>query len=191
MPEVRLRIASRYPTVCGKPLTLKRSARFGASSRDASRGFTMTELAIAMAVVAILLAIGVPALRDLIVGQRVRTAANNLYSDLSYARAEAIKRNAQVQVIRAGDAWTSGWSVSFTGNSLRLQPSLGAVSYAGSAESSVTYNPDGRTTFAGTNSFNFSSPSASAVSMRCVVITPSGRPAVLVDRNRNGNCQDG
>lgn len=155
------------------------------------RGFTMIELVVAISIVAILLAIGVPALRDLVVSQRVRTAANNLYSDLSYARAEAIKRNAQVQVTRAGGAWTSGWDVLSTGNPLRTQPSLGAVSYAGSAESSVTYNPDGRTTLAGTNSFNFSSPSGGAVSMRCVVITPSGRPAVLVDSNRNGNCQDG
>jgi hypothetical protein len=35
------------------------------------------------------------------------------------------------------------------------------------------------------------SPAGGAVSMRCVVITPSGRPSVVTDSNRNGNCQDG
>lgn len=151
----------------------------------------MIELAVAMTIVVILLAIGVPALRDFVVGQRVRSSANNLYSDLSYARAEAIKRNAQVQVTRAGASWASGWSVSVAGNPLRVKSSPAEVTYGGSAETSVTYNPDGRTTLAGTESFNFSSPSGGTVRMRCVVITPSGRPAVLVDGNRNGSCQDG
>lgn len=151
----------------------------------------MTELAVAMTIVAIFLTIGVPALRDLVVGQRVRSSANNLYSDLSYARAEAIKRNAQVQVVRAGTSWTSGWSVSVAGNPLRVQSPLAEVMYGGAAEASVTYNPDGRTTLASAASFNFSSPSGGAVTMRCVVIAPSGRPAVLVDGNRNGSCQDG
>ena len=151
----------------------------------------MTELLVAIAIAAILMAVGAPAMRDLVVSQRLRTAANNFYSDLSYARAEAIKRNAPVQVQRAGANWATGWDVLFTGNALRTQASLTDVSYGGSVESSVVYNPDGRTTLSGTNSFNFSAPSGSAASMRCVVITPSGRPAVLVDGNRNGNCQDG
>ena len=151
----------------------------------------MTEMALAMAIVAILLAVGVPSLRDMVVGQRVRSAANNFYSDLAYARSEAIKRNAQVQVQRTGASWTSGWSVVFTGTPLRVQPSLADVSYAGSAESSVTFNPDGRTLQSGTMSFAFSAAGGGAVSMRCVVVTPSGRPAVLVDSNRNGTCQDG
>jgi type IV fimbrial biogenesis protein FimT len=153
-------------------------------------GFTLTELLVAIAIAAILMAVGAPAMRDLVVSQRLRTAANNLYSDLSYARAEAIKRNASVQV-QAGANWASGWGVLFGGNALRTQASLTGVSYGGSAETSVVYNPDGRTTLSGTNSFNFSAPSGSVASMRCVVITPSGRPAVLVDSNRNGNCQDG
>jgi type IV fimbrial biogenesis protein FimT len=151
----------------------------------------MTEMIAAMAIVAILLAIGVPSLRDMVVGQRVRGAANNFYSDLAYARSEAIKRNAQVQVQRAGASWTSGWSVVSTGTPLRTQPSLDDVIYAGSAESSVTFNPDGRTLQTGTMSFTFSATSSGTVSMRCVVVTPSGRPAVLVDSNRNGSCQDG
>jgi type IV fimbrial biogenesis protein FimT len=161
------------------------------SSFPLSAGFTVLELIVAMTIVAVMLALGVPALRDLLVSQKVRQAANDLYSDLTYARSEAIKRNAQVQVIRQSSAWTGGWTVEFTGNALRSQTGVPNVSYAGSADSMVTYNPDGRTTLSGTTSFNFLAPDAGAVSMRCVVIAPSGRPSVLVDSNRNGNCRDG
>lgn len=154
-------------------------------------GFTLIELVISIAIVAVLLAVGVPSLRDMAVSQRVRGAANDLYSDLTFARAEAIKRNAQVTVVRETGGWLQGWRVQAGGNDVRTQARITEVSYSGAADASIVYNPDGRTTLAGTASFNFSSNSGGAVSMRCVVITPSGRPALLADGNRNGNCQDG
>ncbi len=153
-------------------------------------GFTLVEMVVAVAIVAILLAVGAPAMRDLVHGQRVRAAASGLYADLTYARAEAIKRNAQVQVVRDTAAWSSGWSVRFGGTALRTQSSLPAIAYTGSPESSITYNPDGRAAFLAATSFNFSAEGGS-VGMRCVVVMPSGRPAILIDTNRNGNCQDG
>jgi type IV fimbrial biogenesis protein FimT len=175
---------------------VKFSTRFIESKRASlfssrSDGFTLTELVVSIAIVAIMLAIGIPALRDLVVSQRVRGAANDLYSDLTYARAEAIKRNAQVRLVRASSSWSNGWSIQVGGEALRSQSNLPDVAYVGSADSSVTYNPDGRTTFSGATSFNFSAAGGGAVSMRCVVITPSGRPSVLVDGNRNGDCRDG
>jgi len=154
-------------------------------------GFTLIELVVSIAIVAVLLAVGVPSLRDMAVSQRVRGAANDLYSDLVFARAEAIKRNAQVSVVRETGGWIDGWRVQVAGNDVRTQARITDVSYTGAADTTITYNPDGRTTLAGAASFNFSSSSGGAVSMRCVVITPSGRPAVLTDGNRNGDCQDG
>jgi type IV fimbrial biogenesis protein FimT len=146
---------------------------------------------VAIAIVAILLGIGVPSLRDTIASQRVRSAANDLYSDLTFARAEAIKRNAQVQLVRESTSWSEGWTVMAGGTELRAKPRLEDVAFGGAAIDNVTYNADGRTTLGATAMFNFSAGSTATVSMRCVVITPSGRPAVLVDGNRNGNCQDG
>lgn len=162
---------------------------FGKASREA--GFTLIELVVSIAIVAVLLAVGVPSLRDMAVSQSVRGAANDLYSDLTFARAEAIKRNAQVSVVRETGGWLQGWRVQAGGNDVRTQARITKVSYSGAADASIVYNPDGRTTLAGTASFNFSSSSGGAVSMRCVVITPSGRPALLTDGDRNGNCQDG
>jgi len=157
----------------------------------AVRGFTALELVVAIAIVAILLGVGAPAMRDLIASQRVRSAANDLYSDLTFARSEAIKRNAQVRIVRDSASWTEGWTVMSAGTALRAKSGMSNISFAGAAGDNVTYNADGRTTLGATTSFNFSSALGGAVSMRCVVITPSGRPAVLVDGNRNGNCQDG
>jgi len=140
-----------------------------------------------------MLAIGTPALRDMIVSQRIRGAANDLYSDLSYARSEAIKRNAQVSVVQQTGGWLNGWSVQVAGNPIRNQGVISDVTLGGDTSvTTIVYNADGRlATLTANTSFNFSSSSGGVVSMRCVVITPSGRPAVLVDGNRNGNCQDG
>jgi type IV fimbrial biogenesis protein FimT len=151
----------------------------------------MVEMVVAVAIVAILLTVGIPSMRDLINSQRVRAAASGLLSDLTYARAEAIKRNAPVQVVRGASTWSDGWSIRFGSTDLRTQTSLTAVAYTGSPESSITYNPDGRVTLLAETSFNFSAAGGGAVSMRCVVITPSGRPTLLIDGNRNGNCRDG
>jgi type IV fimbrial biogenesis protein FimT len=156
-----------------------------------SRGFTATELAVTVAIAAILVGLGAPALRDTVASQRVRSAANGLYSDLAYARAEAIKRNAQVRVVRDAASWTDGWTVTSTGNALRTHPRIVDVTFAGAPVDNVTYNGDGRVTLGTTTSFNFSSAHGGSVSMRCVVVTPSGRPAILTDRDLNGNCQDG
>lgn len=155
------------------------------------RGFTITEMAMTLAIAAIALTIGVPAMRDLGSSQRVRSAAHSLYTDLTFARAEAIKRNASIQLVRESTAWTGGWAVRSGADSLRSQTAIAGVSYAGTTVPSVTFNPDGRVTLGAEVSFNFAAPDGGAVSMRCVVITPSGRPAVLTDSNRNGNCHDG
>jgi len=161
------------------------------SERRIIAGFTLIEMIVAIAIAAVLLAVGIPALRDMTVSQRVRAAANGLYSDLAYARSEAIKRNTQVAVARATGGWTNGWSVLVAGNPIRTHEQLRDVSYAGAAIGTITYNPDGRSTLTTSASFNFSSTTGGAVSMRCVVITPSGRPAVLTDSNRDGNCVNG
>jgi type IV fimbrial biogenesis protein FimT len=129
---------------------------------------------------------------DMITNQKVRGVANVLFFDLSYARSEAIKRNVVVRVDRTGADWTGGWTVVETGGPtvLRTQPPTKGVTAAGAGNASVSFNADGRTTLGGSLSFEFTS-SSSVVSKRCVLLTPSGRPAVRIDRDRNGVCADG
>lgn len=161
------------------------------STRRTEKGFTLIELVVAIAIVAVLLAVGVPSLRDMVVSQRVRSAANSLYSDLTFARSEAIKRNVQVSIVRAEGGWINGWTVEASGTPIRAQGRLSDISYSGAADSTIVYKPDGRSTLTGSVSLNFAPVSGSVARMRCVAISPSGRPAVLTDSNQNGNCQDG
>ena len=156
-------------------------------------GFTLIELIMVIVIVGILIAVALPSMGEMIANQRVKGMANELFFDLSYARSEAIKRNQTVQVVR-GATWTDGWTVQtdIAGAPvvLRTQTATKGISASGVADDKVTFNADGRVALAGTLNFNFSSTNA-LVFRRCVSLTPSGRPAVRIDRDRDGNCANG
>lgn len=86
----------------------------------ASRGVTLIELMVTVAVLAIILAIGVPSLQGFIASSRVRSATQDLYSALQTARIEAIRRGIRVTVCKANATltdcdgsrqWHQGWIV--------------------------------------------------------------------------------
>ena len=66
-----------------------------------SRGFTLIELMVTLAVVSILLTIAVPSYRELIQSNRMSTQANLLLSDLNAARSEAVKRRIPVTLCKS------------------------------------------------------------------------------------------
>lgn len=76
-----------------------------------TRGFTLIEMLVALAVIALLCAIAPPALSNLIEGQQLKTAETNLAAALTYARTESIKRQRPVLVIATGSDWALGWRV--------------------------------------------------------------------------------
>lgn len=75
-----------------------------------SRGFTLTELIITVAIVAIVLAIGIPSFQGMMRNNRVAAHTNEFLSSLNLARSEAIKRGWRV-VLCPGNATTgcAGW----------------------------------------------------------------------------------
>jgi type IV fimbrial biogenesis protein FimT len=86
--------------------------------RATQSGFTTIELMVVVSIAALLAAIAVPSLRDTLNDFRQRSALSLLVSDLSQARAEAIKRNARVLLCvrntagtgcAASTNWLSGW----------------------------------------------------------------------------------
>lgn len=73
-----------------------------------TRGVTLIELVIAIAVLAILMAVGMPSFSTWIQNTKTRSTASSVLSGLQLARQEAIRNNARVQFQLAG---TNGWSV--------------------------------------------------------------------------------
>jgi len=79
----------------------------------APRAFTLIELLVAIALLAALLAIGVPAFMEMVANNRMSEAANRIVASLHYARGEALRRNRCVQVRAAGSPsdWSQGWVI--------------------------------------------------------------------------------
>lgn len=81
-----------------------------------SAGFTVVEMMIAVAILGILLAIGMPSFATFIRNSQVRTAAENMQAGLNLARSEALRRNAPVSFWMVTNL-TSGCALSSSGNS--------------------------------------------------------------------------
>ena len=112
------------------------------------RGISLIEPMIAIAVLAILLAMAVPAASDFLKNQRIRTAAEALQNGLQMARAEAVRRNTNVQFV-LGTGTT--WSVQLASDSSELQARTGEEGTAGvilttapAAATTVTFDGLGR-----------------------------------------------
>lgn len=80
-------------------------------------GFTLIELMIAIAVLAVLVAIGFPSFQNVMRSNRVATGTNELIAAVSLARTEAIRNNRGSSICgsQSGAAcdgtWTQGWIV--------------------------------------------------------------------------------
>lgn len=138
-----------------------------------SRGFTLTELMIVLAVAAVLVAAALPSYNDFVRNQRVKTASFDVFSSLIYARSEAVTRNGSVTVTPTAGNWASGWTITESGGTvLRSQEALASITITGPA--SVVYTGTGRLS-AAIGTFQLSA-SGSAITTRCISIDLSGRP---------------
>ena len=127
-------------------------------------GFTLVEIMISIAVVAILLTIGIPSFRYVTNSNRIAGEINGLLGDMQYARAEAVKEGRPVTVCVSADGatcagvntWQSGWIVfsDVNGNAavdaatdvvLRVQTPFSSTDtfVATNAVGAVTFNREG------------------------------------------------
>lgn len=77
------------------------------TARAANKGFTLLELLIAMAVMAIIVSLSVPGMSTFYANQRLMGAAEQVYGHLQQARSEAVARNVTTYVNFAVDGTTS------------------------------------------------------------------------------------
>jgi len=99
-------------------------------------GFTVLELMMTVGLIAVLMMIAAPSLRDLIKNSRITSQANDLMTDLAIARAEAVKRGVRTAICTSSDGltctatpWNQGWII-FTDHGPDKGGTYGAVDSA-------------------------------------------------------------
>ncbi|MES2281742.1 MAG: GspH/FimT family pseudopilin [Pseudomonadota bacterium] len=92
-----------------------------------ARGFTLLEVVVVLAIIAILTALAAPSFTGLVQSNAVSSNVNAFMSDLRFARSEAIRRGGSVVMCRSndpegapacdagsgpgGNGWVSGWII--------------------------------------------------------------------------------
>jgi type IV fimbrial biogenesis protein FimT len=171
-----------------------------------TKGFTVVELMIALAVAGVLISFAVPSFNASIQNNRMATQINELHASLSLARSEAIKRNNNTTVCRSSNGtgctgnWGDGWVV-FVDNDfngavdageeiLRVHGALKGENSLSFSQTRVIYASSGIAR-AGSNGTFTLCDSRGATSARGLVVGVSGRPRMAVDDNDNGIPEDG
>lgn len=154
-------------------------------------GFTLIELMVTVAVLAILLTIGLPSFQSSLRSNRVSTASNGLLTAISLARSEAIRSTRGAGVCASADGsncggtWNDGWLVWMDSNGdgvkdggenvIRYMQGGGKLSVAGTAQV-LAFDRRGRIT-TGAQSIGVH-PESHDTPLRCVVIGATGQARV-------------
>ena len=156
--------------------------------RSGQAGFTLMELLIGIAVLAILTTLALPAFTQFIANNRLAAEANELVASFQFARSEAIKRGVQVQVCSSADGascggnWTQGWiAMADPGGPdqavLRVwSPSDDAFQFT-PASSNVVFQPNGFSTAGAEQQIEMMLSGCTTDSARRILVERTGRVA--------------
>lgn len=132
---------------------------------------------VVVTVASVLLAVALPGLRDIMIGQQLKSMTFDFTADLILARSEALKRNSNVSLAAVSDNWNKGWTITDDTSGLRL-----ADREAGSAEviftsapARITFDANGRVIAPTTQLRQTLKVDGHAVTASCVALDLSGR----------------
>jgi type IV fimbrial biogenesis protein FimT len=153
------------------------------------RGFSLIELMMGLAIMAILLFAAVPTLGNFVQNRKIRTAAEAVTSGLNVAKAEAVRRNTSVAfTLDSSSGWVVGCATVSASCPGTIQQRYAAegTSNITTTSATVTFNGYGlatsllagsTTTIAITNPAGVCEDLAATGTMRClkVLVTPGGQ----------------
>lgn len=166
-------------------------------------GYTLVELLVAVALIAVAAGWGIPAFSAWTASARVTSAANEMLGAILFTRSEAMKRRHRVVLCKSADGewcattgdWRQGWMIfdDPDGNGLRSaaeellhrRQALGTsvrLKGNGSVAGYVSYAPDGATRLVGggfqAGTLTVCDSSQDASIGRQIVINANGRPRI-------------
>jgi type IV fimbrial biogenesis protein FimT len=168
-------------------------------------GFTLYELLMTLALVAVILTLGLPSLGSFVAGNRLRAESNALFDSIYLARKESITRRRAITLCPSldglncdpGNRWSTGW-IRFV-NSDRDDPPVRdpdeAILYQHRVEPGVLISANRRgftlrsTELRATNGTLVLCDTAGRAEPRAVVVSYTGRPRVT-RRNSAGDPYD-
>lgn len=152
-------------------------------------GFTLVEVVITLAIIAIAGMLAVPEFTSLMANRRVVGVADDLFGTLLYARSEAIRQNQSIQVLPIGGNWSNGWQMANPAQAgtflLQHAASKVVVTEAGNAPD-VTFLPSGRLPAAANGPVFSVCDLKNIANQRLVSLDLSGQPSIKVVQ---GGCQ--
>ncbi|MEJ2425804.1 MAG: GspH/FimT family pseudopilin [Candidatus Thiodiazotropha sp.] len=110
-----------------------------------TKGFTVVELMIALAILAIVVAIAIPGFRDFVERNAVTTTSNELLNGLLFARGEAIRTEINTTFTPLAHGWQVT-QVTDDDDDVTIKDQSATRANVAIAGNSVTYNARGRST---------------------------------------------
>lgn len=147
------------------------------------RGFTLVELIVTIALIAIIAAITLPSFNQVTLGGKLSSIANAFVGSAQLARSEAIKRGAAVTLCASsdgascGDSWSAGWVVLAGGNPILVQDALANGFVLSGDVTTIVFQPSGVGSTAANLTVCRSSPTVGSQS-RQISLSGTGRPSV-------------